>query len=115
MTKRTQREERILCIHQAIASAARQMEMDWPKSALDDPMLTGDKHILFKARVHETECLKQAASIIEAMFVDADGFATLFELAARDLKVWAALVTLAKIELDRLAGLLPPLNITAEA
>ena len=99
MTKRTPREERILCIHQAIASAARQMEMDWPKSAIDDPMLTGDKHILFKARVHETECLKQAAAIIEAMFADADGFATLFELAAKKKWAFDSCVLLARQEL----------------
>jgi hypothetical protein len=99
LTKRTPREERIMAIHQAITSQVRQMEMDWPRSKLTDPMLTGDKHILLKTRVYDTDCVKQGATIIEAMFVDADGFAALFELAAKKKWAFDSCVLLARQEL----------------
>lgn len=97
--KRTPREERILAIHQALTNAARENEMNWPRSGLSDPMVTGDRHILLKTRVHDTDCLKQAATIIEAMMLDADGFATLFELAAKKRWAFDSCVLLAKQEL----------------
>lgn len=99
MTQRTAREERLLAIHQAVANAARENEMNWPRSKLADPMITGDQHILFKARVHDTDCLKQAATIIEAMLDHADGFATLFELAGKKRWAFDSCVLLAKQEL----------------
>ena len=97
----TPREKRLAAIASAVSNAAREMEMDWPRAGLTDPMVTGDKHILLKARVHDTDCVKQGAQIIEAMLVAADGIHPLMTLAGRDRKAFDAIVILAQIELDR--------------
>ena len=97
----TDREKRIAAIDQELRDVVRHMEMDWPKAHLDDPMLTGDKRILHKARVYDTDCVRQGADIIKAMLVAADGIHALMTLAGRDRKAFDAIVILAQIELDR--------------
>lgn len=97
----TPREKRITDIASALRNAARQKDMDWPRAGLTDPMITGDRHTLLKSRVYDADCVKQGAQIIEAMLVDADGFATLYALAGKDIAAFKALVVLAQIELDR--------------
>lgn len=99
MSKETPRAKRLLEVHQAITAQVRQMEMDWPRAGLDDPMITGDKHTLLKSRVHDTDCVKQGAAIIEAILVDPDGYAVLMELRAKKKWAFDSCVLLAKQEL----------------
>lgn len=101
MKEPSPREKRITYIAACIASAAREMEMDWPRSRLDDPMLTGDKFIMFKSRVLDTEAIRQGQKIIEGLLVDAEGFGTLFALSTHSPKAFKAIVNLAAQELAR--------------
>lgn len=95
----TPRAKRITDIHSAIMAQVREMDMNWPRAGLTDPMVTGDRHILLKTRVYDADCVRQAGAIIEAILTDPDGFAVLFELAAKKRWAFDSCVLLARQEL----------------
>lgn len=97
----TPREAKLSNAATAIRSAARQVDMDWPQSILDDPMTTRARAELFRIKRREIAELNMGAAIVEAMLLNADGFAVLIELAGKKPMEFAAIVVLAQVELDR--------------
>lgn len=99
MSEPTKREKSLLDAKTAILNAARTIDIDWPLTMLNNPMVSADKDVLCRAYRYDMDRLKQAAEIIDAMMVDADGFAVLFELAAKKKWAFNSCVLLAKQEL----------------
>ena len=95
------RGKRLIEARDAVLSAVRDLEMDWPASKLEDPMLTEYQRIIYRTRLYDIESLKLGAKTIEAMIEKADAFRTLFLLASRKPAVFDALVVLAEIELAK--------------
>ncbi|WP_173087661.1 hypothetical protein [Devosia sp. 1635] len=93
------RGKRLIEARDAILSAAREVQMDWPASKLDDPMLTENQRILYRTRLYDIESLKLGAKTIDAMIDKADAFRTLFLLASRKPGVFDALIVIGENEL----------------
>jgi hypothetical protein len=101
MKEPSPRAKRLLAVHEALKAQSVRMEMDWPRSGLDDPMITGDKHTILRTRVHDTDAVKQGAAIIEAILADPDGYAVLMELRSKKRWAFDSCVLLAKEELAK--------------
>lgn len=101
MTEPTKREKGLLDMKSAIAAAARGLDVEWPLSMLNDPMTRADRQQLCRTYRYDLSRLQQAAQVIDSILINADGFAVLFELAARKPDDFQALVVLARIELER--------------
>lgn len=97
----TPRETKLSNSATAIRTAARELDMDWPQSVIDDPMTPATRAELFAIRRQDIAALNMGAAIVDAMLLDADGFATLIDLAVKMPKEFRALVVLAQVELER--------------
>lgn len=82
-----QREAKLANAATAIRSAAREQDMNWPQSVIDNPMTPPMRAELFAIQRRDIAALNLGAAIVEAMLLDADGFAVLIEL--RQKKKWA--------------------------
>lgn len=107
----TKREKGLMDMRTALANAARAVDMDWPVTMLDNPMVSADQDVLCRAYRYDMSKLQQAAQIVDTILINADGFGLMFELAAKKPMEFQALAVWAKIELDRPA----PAEQAAEA
>lgn len=101
MTEPTKREKGLLDAKSAIINAARELDMAWPITMLNNPMVTADKDVLCRTYRYDMAKLRQAAAIIDSILINVDGFATMFELASKKPMEFQALVVLAQVELER--------------
>lgn len=101
MSEPTKREKSLLDAKTAILNAARTIDIDWPLTMLNNPMVSADKDMLCRAYRYDMDRLKQAAAIVDAILINADGFATMFALAASKPADFQALAVWAGIELER--------------
>lgn len=97
----TSREAKLSNAVSAIRDAAREIDINWPQSVIDDPMTNTMRAELFTIRRRDLAALKMGAAIVESMLLNADGFALLIELAGKKPKEFAAIVVLAQVELER--------------
>jgi hypothetical protein len=97
----TPRQQKLSDAAEACRNAAREVETDFPRSMLDDPMLPTARRDLVALRQSDVASLNLAANTIMAIGEDADGYATLMKL--RHEKRWAfdSCVELARQELER--------------
>lgn len=101
MTEPTKREKGLMDAKSAIMNAARELDIAWPISMLNNPMISADKDVLCRSYRYDMAKLRQAAAIIDSILINADGFANMFELAAKKPMEFQALAICAQIELDR--------------
>lgn len=99
MTKRTPREEDLLSRAKANERAIYLLDSEWPQSRLAELSMTEQGRAIIASYKDDRKGLVATKAIIDAMMVDADGFAVLFELAAKKKWAFDSCVMLAKQEL----------------
>lgn len=97
----TPRQAKLVDAATEVDTAAKHLEMDFPRSALDDPMTPSARRELIAIRLRDVDSLKLASKTVMAVAVDPDGFGLMMELRTKNRAAFDALVVLARIELDR--------------
>lgn len=95
------RQMRLIAAAEECDRAARQIEADFPRSKLDDPMIDAMQADIIRIRQADVASLRLAASTLMVLVEDADGYALLIELRAKKRWAFDALVKLARDELAR--------------
>jgi hypothetical protein len=103
MTAPTKRERGLKDMHAAIAVATGMIEEEWPKAELDDPMVRSTRKAIIRIRQYDKARLEQLSTFVEAILLNAEGFALMFDLATKKPMEFQALVVLAQVELERKA------------
>jgi len=101
MTKRTPREEDLLGRAAAVEKAIHTLDLDWPASRIEELSMTEQGRALVSIYRHDRQKLVDTKLILDAMMVDADGYATIFRLAATRKWAFDSVVALAREELAR--------------
>lgn len=97
----TPRQAKLVAASDAVDAAKRKIEMDWPRSALDNPMLAPMQREIYVARQMDVASLDLASKTVMAVAADPDAFGMLMDLRSKKPKEFAAIVVLAQVELDR--------------
>lgn len=97
----TPRQKRLVAAAQECDRAARQIEADFPRSKLDDPMTDAMQADIIRMRQADVASFRLASSTLMVIAEDADGYALLVELRAKKRWAFEAIKTLAQRELAR--------------
>lgn len=99
--KLSAREKDLAARSTAIDAAINALDMEWPAARREELSMNEQGRAMVWIFEQDHKALVGAKAIIDAMLVDADGFGTLFTLAARDMKAFKAIVVLAQVEMER--------------
>ena len=97
----TPRQAKLVAASHAVDTCKRQIESDWPRSALDNPMLPPMQREIFAARQLDVAALDLASKTVMAVAADPEAFGLLMRLRAEKPKEFKAIMVLAKVELER--------------
>ena len=97
----TPRQQKLVRASEAVDACKRQIEMDWPRTAMDDPMLTTMQREIFASRQLDVAALDLASKTVMAVAEDPDAYGLLMKLRADKPADFKAIIVLVQIELDR--------------
>jgi len=97
----TPRQAKLTNAAEACRNAARAMEMDFPRSELDDPMVSPLRRELVAIRQRDAASLKLAEASIMKLAADPDAYGLLMELRDKKPADFDAIMVLVKIEIER--------------
>lgn len=97
----TPRQAKLVAASHAVDNAKRKIEMDWPRSALDNPMLAPMQREIYVARQKDVASLDLASKTVMAVAADPDAFGMLMDLRSKKPMEFDAIMVLVKIELER--------------
>ena len=97
----TPRQAKLVRASEAVDACRRQIEMDWPLSAMDDPMLSTMQREIFASRQLDVAALDLASKTVMAVAEDPDAYGMLMKLRAEKRSDFDAIMVLVQIELDR--------------
>ncbi|WEJ60211.1 hypothetical protein [Devosia sp. FJ2-5-3] len=100
----TPRQAKLVTAAEACGNAARTIEMDFPRSELDDPMTSPMRRELIASRQRDVAALKLAEASMMKLADDPDAYALLMDLRDKQPTAFTAIMVLVKIELDRPAA-----------
>lgn len=97
----TPRQAKLVAASNAVDACKRQIESDWPRSMLDDPMVNPLQREIVAARLHDVAALDLASKTVMAVAEDPDAYGLLMKLRAEKRSDFDAIMVLVKIELER--------------
>lgn len=97
----TPRQAKLVGASEAVDACKRQIESDWPRSAMDNPMLTPLQREIYAARQLDVAALDLASKTVMAVAEDPDAYGVLMKLRAKKHADFAAIMALVRIELER--------------
>lgn len=97
----TPRQAKLVAASEAVDACKRQIESDWPRSMLDDPMVNPLQRELVAARLKDVAALDLASKTVMAVAEDPDAYGLLMKLRAEKRSDFDAIMVLVKIELER--------------
>jgi hypothetical protein len=97
----TPRQAKLVAASEAVDACKRQIESDWPRSAMDNPMLTPMQREIYVARQLDVAALDLASKTVMAVAEDPDAYGLLMKLRAEKPADFKAILVLMKIELER--------------
>jgi hypothetical protein len=97
----TPRQAKLVAASEAVDACKRQIESDWPRSMLDDPMVTTLQREIVSARLKDVAALDLASKTVMAVAEDPDAHGDLITLRTKDRAAYDAIMVLVKIELER--------------
>jgi hypothetical protein len=95
----TPRQKRLVDGVQLCRNVARQIEIDFPKSALNDPMLPKVRREIIAIRQADVALMELVCATAMAIAEDPEGYAVLVTLRAKKRWAFDSMVCLAKQEL----------------
>ena len=96
----TPRQAKLVDAATACENAAREIELDFPRSELSDPMVKPLRRELVAVRQRDIGSLKLAAATIKAIAEDPESYGLLVKLRAEKPKEFAAIMVLVQNELE---------------
>lgn len=96
----TPRQAKLVVASHIVDTCKRQIETDWPRSAMDNPMLTPMQREIFAARQLDVAALDLASKTVMAVAADPEAFGLLMRLRAEKPKEFAAIMVLVRNEID---------------
>jgi len=97
----TPRQKKLIAASDECLNAARALELDFPRSVLDDPMVPKMRREIVASRLADVESLRLASATCMTIAEDPDGYGEIVKLRARKRWAFDALVKLATDELAR--------------
>jgi len=97
----TPRQLKLVRASEAVDACKRQIESDWPRSAMSDPMLHPDKLAIFTSKQLDVAALDLASKTVMAVAEDPDAYGLLMKLRAEKPADFKAIMVLVQNELDR--------------
>ena len=97
----TPRQAKLVRASEAVDACKRQIESDWPRSALDNAMLTPMQRDLYRSKQMDVAALDLASKTVMAVAEDPDAYGLLMKLRAEKRSDFNAIMVLVKIELER--------------
>ena len=97
----TPRQAKLVSASEAVDACKRQIESDWPRSAMDNPMLTPLQREIYVARQIDVAALDLASKTVMAVAEDPDAYGLLMKLRAEKPADFKAIMVLVQIELER--------------
>jgi hypothetical protein len=97
----TPRQAKLVAASEAVDSCKRQIETDWPRSKMDNPMLTPMQREIYLARQLDVAALDLASKTVMAVAEDPDAYGLLMKLRAEKPADFRAIMVLVQIELER--------------
>jgi hypothetical protein len=97
----TPRQAKLVAASEAVDACKRQIESDWPRSAIDNPMLTPMQREIYVARQLDVAALDLASRTVMAVAEDPDAYGLLMKLRAEKPADFKAIMVLVQIELER--------------
>ncbi|WP_240233596.1 hypothetical protein [Devosia lacusdianchii] len=97
----TPRQAKLVRASEAVDRCKREIESDWPRSKMDDPMLHPDKRAIFASKQDDVAALDLASKAVMAVAADPDQFGKVMELRRKDRSAFDAIMVLVDIELAR--------------
>lgn len=97
----TPRQAKLVNAAEACRNAARAIEMDFPRSEMDDPMTTPMRRELIASRQRDVASLKLAEASMMKLAADPDAYAALMDLRDKKPADFEAIMVLVKVELER--------------
>lgn len=97
----TPRQLKLVRASESVDACKRQIESDWPRSAMDDPMLHPDKRAIFVSKQNDVAALDLASKTVMAVAEDPDAYGLLMKLRAEKPADFKAIMVLVQIELER--------------
>lgn len=100
----TPRQAKLADAATACERAARDLELDFPKADLSDPMVPRLRKELIATRHRDIAGLQLAARTVLAIAEDPDAFGLLIELWMKKRAEFDAIMVLVKVELESVAA-----------
>lgn len=97
----TPRQQKLVDASDQCLNQARMIELDYPRSLLDDPMMPKMKRDIVAARLMDVAELRLASATIMVFSDDPEGYGQIVALRAKKRWAFDALVKLATDELAR--------------
>jgi hypothetical protein len=97
----TPRQAKLVSASEAVDRCKRQIEMDWPRSKMDDPMLTTMQREIYASKKDDVAALDLASKTVMAVAEDPDAYGLLMKLRAEKRPEFDAIMVLVDIELAR--------------
>lgn len=97
----TPRQAKLVRASEAVDACKREIESDWPRSAMDNPMLTPMQREIYVTRQLDVAALDLASKTVMAVAEDPDAYGLLMKLRAERPADFRAIMVLVKIELER--------------